>query len=378
MSNFDDIRPYVDEEVPSVLEKLIHNDEFLDIILKNELPKLNNIAPKIAKATAKTKLKKKLKDIHSIDDFQNEIGVFFERLMERTETKISHTGLNDASNDYAHLFMSNHRDIAMDPGFIGYLLHGSKHGTIEIAIGDNLLKKDFASDLMRLNKSFIVKRSVKGREKLFALKQLSEYIHHAVENNRNVWIAQREGRAKNSIDKTDPTILKMFHIAKKNDSTLMEAINALHIIPVSISYEYDPCAELKALELHAIDTLGKFEKDEETDLKSIAQGINGFKGNVHLCFGEEVIAESDDPEVIARQIDAQIVSNYKLHASNYIAYNILRETNKELPEIEHYETTVTDVKKSEFIEKYNAVADELKPYFLNIYANPVIHKSEFK
>lgn len=378
MSKFEDIRPYIDEEVPGVLEGLIQNDEFLDIILKSELPKLNNLAPKIAKATAKTKLKKKLKNINTIDDFQQEIRVFFNKLIERTETSLSHSGLNDASNDHAHLFMSNHRDIAMDPGFIGYLLYGSKHGTVEIAIGDNLLKKDFASDLMRLNKSFIVKRSVKGREKLFALKELSEYIHDAVENKRNVWIAQREGRAKNSIDKTDPTILKMFHIAKKKDGTLKDAINALHIIPVSISYEYDPCAIMKAEELYAIDTDGSFEKDEETDLKSIAQGINGHKGNVHLSFGNEITSETDDPEAIAKQIDERIVLNYKLHASNYIAYEILRESNSELPKIKSFETEITESKRAEFMELYNEVKDHLKPYFLNIYANPVIHKNEFK
>jgi hypothetical protein len=268
----------------------------------------------------------------------------------------------------------------MDPALIGYMLRNSVHGTVEIAIGDNLLKKDYISDLMRLNKSFIVKRSVQGREKLFASIQLSEYIFQAVQNGSNVWIAQREGRAKNGIDKTDPALIKMFHLSNRDvepKMTLKDTINQLRIIPVSISYEYDPCAEMKARELYEIDKIGFFEKDENSDTISISEGLNGDKGIIHLRFGKPIVATEDDPVVIAQQIDNQIIGNYKLHPSNYLAYEKLREMNPEIgPSLDELEVkrTYINPKRMHFEVQYELIPDELKRYFLENYANPVLSK----
>lgn len=377
MEEFDDIRPYQDSEVPKVIERLLKNDEFFDAISGFQFPRLKKIFPWLATLLVKTYLKKKLGGITSIADVQKLIAIYVERILATTTKGLSESGLNESSNKTSHLFMSNHRDIVMDPALISYLLHGSVHGTIQIAIGDNLLKKEYISDLMRLNKSFIVKRSVQGREKLLASKQLSKYIHYSIDEGNNVWIAQREGRAKNGIDKTDPTILKMLHIAKRDTPqklSLKESTNKLHIIPVSISYEYDPCAEMKARELYEVEKNGSFEKDENSDITSISEGMNGEKGNIHLSFGNEIIAVDNDPVNIALQIDRQIILNYKLYPSNYLAYEMLHLKDPTIgPELENT-IELSEQKRKEFKDKHEQIADELKPYFLEIYANPVINK----
>lgn len=384
MENFDDIRPYQDAEVNDVMARLLKNEEFLIAISKFRLPRLFKTIPWLAKKLVKRFLLKKLGGIQTIGEVQEVISTYLERILETSTTGLKELGLSEITQNTPHLFMSNHRDIVMDPALVSYLLHRSVHGTIQIAIGDNLLKKEYISDLMRLNKSFIVKRSVQGREKLVATKQLSQYMHHAIDEGHNVWIAQREGRAKNGIDKTDPTILKMLHLANRDvmpKMTLKESIDKLRIIPVSISYEYDPCAELKARELFEIDKKGHFTKDERSDVISISTGMTGEKGNIQLNFGTEIRAADSDPATIAQQIDRQIVLNYKLHASNYLAYEKLQIADptigvelKELP----VDLELIEQKRQDFEDKYNPIEEELKPYFLLMYANPVLNKFRFQ
>lgn len=376
MGEFDDIRPYQDAEVPEVIERLLKNDEFFKAVLGYKFPQFKKNFPRLLVLIAKKSFKKKLQRILSIDDVQKVIATYVKRIITTTTAGLSESSLNDSSQSTSHLFMSNHRDIVMDPALISYLLHGSVHGTIQIAIGDNLLKKEYVSDLMRLNKSFIVKRSAQGKEKLLASKQLSCYIHSSINDGHNVWIAQREGRAKDGIDKTDPAILKMLHMANRKDiqkTSLKDSINKLHIIPVSISFEYYPCAEMQALEMFEMEKNGIFNKDDQTDLESISKGMSGQKGDVHLSFGNEIVATDDDPSVIALQIDRQIILNYKLHPSNYIAYEMLRliepSIGLELP----VEIKLTQKKRKEFEDIFYPLAEELKPFFLRIYANPVIN-----
>jgi len=293
MGNFDDIRPYRDNEVSGVIRTLLNNAEFFDAVAGFQLPRLKRVLPWLTKKLVEKSLKKKLEGMNSIGDVQDVIAIYVKRIIDTTTTGLSTSGLGELPQNTPHLFVSNHRDIVMDPALVSYLLHQSVHGTIEIAIGDNLLKKEFISDLMRLNKSFIVKRSVQGREKLLASKLLSQYIHYSIDEGNNVWIAQREGRAKDGLDKTDPTIIKMLHMGKRDGAqkmSLKECVDRLHIIPVSISYEYDPCDEMKARELYEIEHSGHFEKNEQMDFISISTGMNGFKGNVHLSFGTEINA----------------------------------------------------------------------------------------
>ncbi len=386
MENFDDIRPYNDSEVASVVQNLIINKEFINSISIFQLPKLKKIAPFLANFLVKKGLKKRLLNINSIGEFQNQVSVYVKGILDKSSNGVIVEGLNNLSPEKGYLFVSNHRDIAMDPALIGYLLHQAKLRTVEIAIGDNLLKKDFVSDLMRLNKSFIVKRSAIGREKLLATKKLSQYIHFAIENGNNVWIAQKEGRAKDGVDKTDPTIIKMFHMAKREASSdeikmdLKEAINNLNIIPVSISYEYDPCDEMKARELFELEKNGTFKKDENSDIKSISRGIEGFKGKIQVNFGNEIIAKESDAAVIANQLDEQIISNYKLFPSNYLAYEILQKQNSELGlSLENLQLNLDEInsKRVEFNSRLDNFADELRPFILKMYANPVLNKLKF-
>lgn len=379
---FEDIRPYRDHEVADVIQSLLSNDEFFEAIARFQAPRLKKVLPKLAKKKVEKALKKHLKGISSITEFQLVIAKYMQKIIDDTIDKLHETGLTDIPQETPHLFVSNHRDIVMDPALVSYLLRLSVHGTMEIAIGDNLLKKEYISDLMRLNKSFIVKRSMQGREKLVALKILSEYIHYTIENGNNAWIAQREGRAKDGLDKTDPTIIKMLSMGKRDGDdklTLPKAICSLHIVPVSISYEYNPCDELIAWELHEKATNGNFAKDDRSDIISISTGLNENKGNVHIAYGTEICpSENDDATTIAHDIDKQIILNYFLHPSNYLAYRRLRETDSTLgPSLDDLNIKISDEKEVEFKMRYENLDSNLKPYFLQMYANPVINKFRF-
>ncbi|NOQ75755.1 MAG: hypothetical protein GQ574_27355 [Crocinitomix sp.] len=384
MQNFDDIRPYRDSEVPDVISRLLKNSEFFSAITGFQFPRLKRNIPWLADKLVERWLKKKLKGISTITEVQEVIAIYVERILKTTTSGLSETGLKKLPQNRPHLFISNHRDIVMDPALVSYLLHRSVHGTVEIAIGDNLLKKEYISDLMRLNKSFIVKRSTQGREKLLASKHLSKYIHYSIEEGNNVWIAQREGRTKNGVDKTAPIILKMLHMANRDSiqkRTLKYSIDKLNIVPVSISYEYDPCAEMKARELYEIDKKGYFDKDETSDVISISDGLKGEKGNIHLSFGTEIIAIDSDPENIVMQIDKQIVLNYKLHPSNYLAYEKLQIDDPSIgPELNKLNINIKliELKRKTFDTLYQQTAEELKPYFLRMYANPVTNKFQFE
>jgi hypothetical protein len=255
--------------------------------------------------------------------------------------------------------------------------------TLQIAIGDNLLQRPFLTDLMKLNKSFIVKRSVQGRDLLKASKQLSAYIHHCLKSDENVWIAQREGRAKDGIDKTETAIIKMLHMADRESTlklTLQESINSLNIVPVTISYEFDPCDRAKAEELHTIDTTGKFEKDENSDVRSILAGMVGDKGDVHVTYGEPVqFSDAVTAEGVAKEIDEQVIRNYKLHAVNYAAMEMVQSNFMDfstVPDLLQISPGEFNSKRRVFKTRLGKMPKALKPYVLNMYANPVIRKSE--
>jgi len=185
-----------------------------------------------------------------------------------------------------------------------------------------LLTKPLASDIMRLNKSFIVNRSATGnKEKFKALKHLSEYIHYSiVEEKANIWIAQREGRAKDGVDRTNPASIKMFAMNKPKEQPFADYIRELHIVPVSISYEWDPCDEAKAHERYVIKHEGSYKKGPQEDVINIAKGIAGTKGHVHVAFGDELIDDYADADAVADEIDRQIIDNFILQPSNCFAY----------------------------------------------------------
>ncbi|MFT4817151.1 MAG: 1-acyl-sn-glycerol-3-phosphate acyltransferase [Pseudohongiellaceae bacterium] len=377
MDKFKEIRPYHDHEIRPVIDRLITDPEFLSSIASFYAPKMSRLFPGVMRMIARKKLQGQVVSVHDVASMQDVIADYMYKMIEDTTTSLTHSGLEHLDSERSYLFVSNHRDITMDPAFVNYMLYSAGNRTVQIATGDNLLKKPFVSDLMRLNKSFIVLRSLKGRELLQGLTLLSEYMHHCIEQGSHVWIAQREGRAKNGVDKTEGALLKMLAMFQRKQP-LSESLQKLHIVPVSISYEYDACDVLKAEELHAIETTGFFTKNEKSDIQSIVAGMIGFKGAVHVAFGREMQYESDDPDVIAASIDSQILENYKLRDSNYIAFELLQEKGL-LPEsaagMKINSPEIKSESREVFLDRLRMVDPKLHRHYLLSYANPVISRS---
>ena len=376
MDKFRDIRPYQDDEIRPVLDQILLDGEMLDSIARFYYPRLTRIFPEAMKNAASKKLREQVKTVHDVKSMQDVIAGYMDKMIQDTTTELTNSGLEHLKDGRNYLFISNHRDITMDPAFVNYMLYHAGHETLQIAIGDNLLKKPFVTDLMRLNKSFIVHRSLKGRELLQSLKLLSEYMHHCVSNGENVWIAQREGRAKDGIDKTDPALLKMLAMGRRNLS-LGESLNSLNIVPVTISYEYDACDMLKAKELYQIETQGSFTKTDQSDIQSIVTGLIGFKGHVHVAFGEQLKFHSDNPDELAEIIDAKILENYVLSDSNFFALEKLKEDGLaplHLLDDVLERREISKANRRKFKKRIKAVDPNLYKHLLLGYANPVINK----
>ena len=374
MDKFKEIRPYHDHEVRPVLDRLITDPEFLSSIATFYAPRMSRFLPSVMRLAARKKLRGQVTSVHDVASMQDVIAGYMYKMIEDTTTSLTHSGLEQLDSKKSYLFLSNHRDIAMDPAFVNYMLYKAGNRTAQIAIGDNLLKKQFVSDIMRLNKSFIVPRSQKGKELLQGLTLLSEYMHNCIVQGSHVWIAQREGRAKDGVDKTESALLKMLSMYQRKQP-LSESLQNLHIVPVSISYEYDACDVLKAEELHAIETTGSFAKDEKSDIQSIVAGMIGFKGKVHVSFGDEMQYEGDDPDAIAASIDSQIIENYMLRDSNYIAFELLQEKNL-LPKFSAgMKISISGIERESrnfFLNRLGKVDPKLHRHYLLSYANPVI------
>lgn len=359
---YSDIRPFKDREVATVLDALLHNDELVGAIAQYKLPNLCRWLPKLTKSMVRIGMARQFGDIESVRDFQSVVAGFMKKMIGRTTDKISCSGIENLEHDGAYLFISNHRDIAMDPAFVNWMLYHQDMQTVRIAIGDNLLSKDYVSDLMRLNKSFIVKRSVKApREMMKALTQLSSYIDHSiVSDEASIWIAQREGRAKDGDDKTDAALLKMLHMSGRKKYDFSQIGSRLNIVPVSISYEFDPCDISKAKEL-AIVAAGKtYQKAEFEDIDSITAGITGNKGKVHVHFGDVINEEIATPAELAAFIDQQIHKNYQLHDSNLIAAKQLEG--------------ISEAKQREFHSRFDALTEKQREIAINMYAKPYFNQ----
>ncbi|MEX0737887.1 MAG: 1-acyl-sn-glycerol-3-phosphate acyltransferase [Pseudohongiella sp.] len=381
MDPFKDIRPYHDEEIRPVLDNLLTDRDFIRSIASFTHPTLYRWLPSLLLLLTRHRLTTQLKSVNSVKSMQDVIAGYMDQMIERTTSRLTNSGLDKLSHDKSYLFISNHRDIAMDPAFVNYMLYHAGFDTLYIAIGDNLLKRPFVTDLMRLNKSFIVKRSLKGRDLLRSSKQLSEYIHHCVDIKRNVWIAQREGRAKDGIDRTDTALLKMLGMARRPEA-LGDALKPLHIVPVSISYEFDPCDALKGDELHQKQETGVYQKDEQSDINSIVTGMVGFKGHVHVAFGDELVLDSAmDDETIATKVDHQVVTNYLLQQTNLLALQQLQKHSPaSVPELSDEGRQALENFKpdpavlTQFNERLAIMSPGVQHHVRLMYANPVISR----
>lgn len=379
MNNFDDIRPYNDSEVRPAIERLMNEQELINALAHLRFPRIGKSMGWMLKPLVSKALEKQLRGVDSVAALQDIVAHYLDGMIRKKVDNFSISGLDKLDPNKPYLFISNHRDIAMDPAFVNWALHSNGFDTVRIAIGDNLLTKPYVSDLMRLNKSFIVNRSAKtNREKFKASKHLSAYMHHSiVEERSNLWIAQREGRAKDGRDATNAAVISMLALSKPKTVSLADYIRELNIVPVAISYEWDPCDAAKSNELFTLKHQGDYQKDEHEDVASIAAGIRGDKGSVHVAFGDVLSGDYESTDQVAAEIDRQIWSNYVLHPSNILAYQMLTE---QLPDID-----LGDAAKAFDVGKYHAqrlalmarlcaVPDSQRDIFLGIYANPVVAK----
>lgn len=372
---FDSIRPFEPEELPQVYERLLADPQFRQV-LAFALPGVPFEKAREKMLSCKTNLEFQLSFCYGFVQF------LVDKLTDGCDMDASAI---DVSGRYT--FVSNHRDIVLDSGFLDKLLVDVGFTTTcEIAIGDNLLSLPWVKDLVRVNKSFIVRRGLSPRETLAASRLMSDYMHYAIDVKRdNIWIAQREGRAKDSNDRTQPAILKMMAIGGGGGS-VTEKLRALHIVPLSISYEYDPCDYLKAREFQLKRDNPAWKKSAEDDITSMRTGIMGYKGRVHYqcapCIDTWLDGLGHDMpktevfDVIAAHIDHEIHRSYRLYPSNFIALDRL---SGDTAHADKY----TAKEKASF-EKYLAgqlakidLPDKDEPFLmermLTMYANPAVN-----
>ena len=372
---FDPIRPFEPDELPDVFDRLLHNEQFSSV-----LAYFYPDVPKEALAAKMHACKDNL-------DFQKTFCYgFLVQLLARL-SKGCDIDIASLDTDSRYTFISNHRDIVLDSALLDKLLiDAGFNTTCEIAIGDNLLKLPWVKDLVRVNKSFIVERALSMREMLMASKRLSEYMHFVItEKNDNIWIAQREGRAKDSNDRTQEAILKMMVMG--GEGSIIDRLKQLHLVPLAISYEYDPCDYLKAAELQARRDNPCWQKGPMDDVTSMQTGIMGYKGYIHYqcadcidSYLDTIPADTPKTELfrlIADHIDRQIFAGYRLYPNNYVALDLLHGDSAHA---DHY--TAED--KAQFEAYLKGQLDKiemegkddayLREQMLKMYANPAINQ----
>lgn len=369
---FDEIRPYHDEELPRIFEELIADPAFRQVATAvfPEVP-FEALAQKMR--SCKTKL-----------EFQKAFCYVVLKKFAKDTTQgvtLDRTALSDKESAYTYI--SNHRDIILDSGFLSVELIDQGIDTVEIAIGDNLLIYPWIKKFVRVNKSFIVQRALTMRQMLESSARMSRYMHHTIKDkNQSIWIAQREGRAKDSNDRTQESVLKM--LAMGGEGHIIDRLTEMNIAPLAISYEYDPCDYLKAQEFQLKRDIPDYKKTQADDLKNMQTGLFGFKGYVHFqvspCINEE-LAKLDrslpKPELfsqISALIDRKIHANYRIYPGNYIAHDCLSGTKS-------FSTHYTAEEKQRFLKYIDQQLDRielankdvpfLREKILLMYANPL-------
>ncbi len=371
--NFDDIRPFNDSEVNHYLRLLLQDEEFqhiLQFIFKDQ-----------AKIDA---IKQLLSHVHTIRDLQYKFmyQMVDDLILKKSTDGLTSSGLDLLDKNTSYLFISNHRDIILDAAIMNFLIVLEGMNTTEIAIGNNLLIEKWIEYTVKLNRAFVVRRNLPVRELLMASQKLSEYIRRDItRENTSVWIAQREGRTKDGNDKTQHALLKMLNLS--NIKEVGEGFKELRIVPLSISYEIEPCGISKVAELYKRQTEG-FEKTQEDDLRSMGEGLVRPKGRVHFGFGEPITSQidlickeetiSNQIEKLAEIIDVKIYSNFKLWPNNYIAEDILNHTNNNLDQYTAKQFNRFTEMLNEAVEIISGDKEVIRTMFLQMYVNPLINK----
>lgn len=371
---FDLIRPYRDHEVHPAIERLINHPMFK--------PVLNYLF----EGEDEDQLLNTFRSIHSVDHFQK----FFSkhtvgRIVEKTSTGLTVEGIERLDRSMPYLFVGNHRDIVLDAAIMQYLLHLNGHQTSQITFGENLMSEQLLLDIGKLNKMFTFYRGGTRIEQYNNAVINSAYINHVIQQEgESIWIAQRNGRTKDGDDRTQPGLIKMLTVGSSDISSLLEHLN---IVPVTISYEIEPCDIQKVRELY-IARRESYEKGPDEDFMSILSGITGDKGRIHYVFGEPLngfirslepqnLHVNDLVERITFEIDRQVHTSYRLWPANYVASDLLRGRD------EHYHH-YSEYEKQGFEEYMNAritplrefEQSELRRMFLQMYANPVLNSEK--
>ncbi|MFY7666622.1 1-acyl-sn-glycerol-3-phosphate acyltransferase [Flavobacterium sp.] len=374
MQKFDAIRPYYDTEINAAICEVLHHPMMKAL--------MNFTFPDVADEVWKEQLKK----THSIRDFQcNFIYHSVQQVLRNSAEGLSTSGFEKLEPNTAYLFISNHRDIILDTSLLNAALF--EHGLVMTAsaIGDNLVKKSFLKSLSRMNRNFLVQRGLPPRELLQSSKLMSEYIARLLRReNRSVWIAQREGRTKDGNDATHPGVLKMLAMGAGDDHQL-HYFKKARIVPVAISYEYDPTDALKMPQLLAEANNEKYIKEKNEDFMTLLSGIMGQKKRIHIHIGktldteiDDILAETDNTnkqiQALAQKIDDSIISNYRLWPTNFIAYDLLNQSAA-------FTHKYTDSEKQLFERRLELRIDANDPNqlqsFLAMYANPVFNKLKY-
>lgn len=375
MSKFDTIRPFYDAEVNEAIVSSI-NHPMMKALMNFSFPEVEDSI-----------WKEQLKKTHSIRDFQcNFIYNSVQRVLEKTSDGLTTSGFEKLEKNTSYLFISNHRDILLDTTLLNSSLF--EHGLVMTAsaIGDNLVTKSFIKILAKLNRNFLVQRGLTPREMLESSKLLSEYIGQLLlRENRSVWIAQREGRTKDGNDATNPGVLKMLGMGS-DEQDLMDYFKKIKIVPVSISYEYDPTDALKMPQILAEANQEIYIKEKNEDFITLMRGVLGPKRRIHIHVGEVLDKEIDSIKIefdnsnkqiqaLAQVIDDSILSTYRLWPTNYIAYDIVNQTNT----FSHF---YSENEKSLFERRLEMRIDHGNPLalqsFLAMYANPVVNKLKYE
>ena len=357
------IEPYNDNEVKSVLTKLMNDKAFMAFIKSN----LNKSTSKFLSIPGSSLLvmqlfKSKIKNINSIKEFQDQVKLVLKSVVDQTTDEFQIEGLENLDINKPYLFIGNHRDITLDSALCNFALDSVGLDTTYNAIGDNLVDVSWMGDLLRLNKSFVISRSGSSKKEIYLnLLRASEFIKEKLDNGNHVWIAQKQGRSKDGIDKTDPTVLKMLHIALRKICEFKEITNYYNIVSCSVSYEIDPLAVEKAQQLKNEES-----KDLNDDISHIFKGVMMNKGRVKLSFSNQ-IRGSHTPDTLALEIDKQILNNFKHWETNLYAYEFLNgEVNDEkYPKASKY-----------FNELRASMTNEDLKYIMAQYANPIMAKKE--
>lgn len=368
-SQFDDIRPYYDEEIPAAMKR-ISEDPYFPLLAQYVFPELTL-----------DQVKQQFAGFRTINDFQYKVMYAAnQQIIARTTDGLTCGGVDRLEKGKSYLFVSNHRDIVLDSCMMMYLLYINGKSTGEITFGANLMQGQLVIDLGRSNRMFRVERGGNMREFYRSSRHLSEYIRHTIkEKNLGIWIAQRNGRTKDGIDRTDQGIIKMFGMSGGKDR--VEALAELNIVPVSVSYEWEPCDVQKAVELYRTSDGTPYVKKPGEDLNSILTGITQYKGRVHMEFCKPIVREdlealNDVPDAefhrqVANLIDRRITEGYRKFENTYIAADMI--TGKQ-----DYSNIYTNEQVDRFVANMNRLQEikdcnqeELKRIFLGIYGNPI-------